>query len=183
MRAGPVGISRGLRVLRRERRRGGALLSTAEQGAAFVPDPRHIVAVTGIVRHEGRVLLVRTHRRAWEPPGGQVELGEDLPAALVREVEEESGCVVSVDRLVGVYSSTRLGPQVIFAFLCSYLGGEPRPSRETPEVGWYAPDEALRMVTHPAQLGRLRDALGFDGRIVYRAYRTTPYVVNEERVV
>lgn len=144
--------------------------------------PRHIVAAMGIVRDEqGRVLLVRTRRREWEPPGGQVEEGEDLLTALKREVEEESGCTVEVDRLVGVYANTGDLPQVIFAFLCTYLGGAPRPSDETPEVGWYSPDEAVRMVTHPAQLGRLRDALEFRGDITYRWYRTGPWTLYGER--
>jgi 8-oxo-dGTP pyrophosphatase MutT (NUDIX family) len=41
--------------------------------------PKHIVAVMGIVRNsEGQILLVRTPRRGWEPPGGQVENGEDV---------------------------------------------------------------------------------------------------------
>ena len=53
----------------------------------------------------GRLLLVRGERRGWEPPGDQVELGEDLPAALRREVREESGCEIEVGRLVGVYSN------------------------------------------------------------------------------
>lgn len=144
--------------------------------------PRHIVAAMGVVRNAaGEVLLVRTRRRGWEPPGGQVEVGEDIVAALVREVEEESGCAVAVDRLVGVYSNTGTLNQVIFAFLCTHLGGDPRPSAETPEVGWYAPEETLRLVTHPAQLGKLRDALAFDGRIVYRVYRTNPWTLYSER--
>jgi 8-oxo-dGTP diphosphatase len=138
----------------------------------------------GVVRDgEGRVLLVRTHRRDWEPPGGQVELGEDLVSALKREVEEESACRVEVGRLVGVYSNTGERPQVIFAFLCAYVGGDPRPSEETPEVGWFSPEDALRLVTHPAQLGRLRDALAFSGELIYRWYRTHPYELYGERSI
>jgi ADP-ribose pyrophosphatase YjhB (NUDIX family) len=61
-------------------------------------DPRHIVGVAGVVRDDtGRVLLVRTGRRGWEQPGGQVELGEDLKTALQREIREaewlEVACV------------------------------------------------------------------------------------------
>jgi ADP-ribose pyrophosphatase YjhB (NUDIX family) len=50
--------------------------------------PRHIVAVSGLFfNREGGVLLVKTERRGWECPGGQVELGEDLIAALIeREI-------------------------------------------------------------------------------------------------
>src|SRR4051812_22410405 len=51
-----------------------------------VSDPQHIVAVAGLFYDEqGRVLLVKTERRGWECPGGQVECGEDLVEASVRE--------------------------------------------------------------------------------------------------
>jgi 8-oxo-dGTP diphosphatase len=43
--------------------------------------PPHVAAVTGIVTDGlNCVLLINGHRRGWEPPGGQVELGEDLVA-------------------------------------------------------------------------------------------------------
>lgn len=68
--------------------------------------PRHIVAVTGIVTDPtDRVLLVKGDRRGWEPPGGQVELGEDLISALKREVREESNCEVEVGGLLSVNSN------------------------------------------------------------------------------
>lgn len=137
--------------------------------------PRHIVAVTGVVRNdEGRVLLVRTRRGYWEPPGGQVELGEDLPTALEREFREESGCSVEIDALVGVYSNVGTPEQVIFCYLCSHTGGEPRAGGECVDAGWFEPEEALRLVEHPASRGRLRDALERPPHIVYRAYRTRP---------
>lgn len=144
--------------------------------------PRHIVAVMGLVRDAaGRVLLVKTARRGWEPPGGQVELGEDLLAALRRETLEESGCDVAVGRLVGVYSNTGAPEKVMFTFLCAYRSGEPTPSAETSEVGWFAPEEARRLVTFPAQRDKLRDALAAceapGAGVFYRVYRTNPYVV------
>ena len=68
--------------------------------------PRHIVAVSGLFRSDaGQILLVKTPRRGWELPGGQVEQGEDLIQALIREAREESGCEVQVERLVGVYTN------------------------------------------------------------------------------
>ncbi len=137
--------------------------------------PRHIVAAMGVARDdEGRVLLVRTQRGYWEPPGGQVELGEDLPEALEREFREESGCSVEIDRLVGVYSNVGTPEQVIFCFLCTVTGGELRGAGECVDAGWFEPEEALRLVEHPASRGRLRDALDGLPHVVYRAYRTRP---------
>jgi 8-oxo-dGTP diphosphatase len=138
--------------------------------------PRHIVAVMGLVADgAGRILLVRGERRGWEPPGGQVERGEDLVGALRREVAEESGCQVEVGRLVGVYSNTGPLGIVMFTFLCEHVGGEPRAGHECLDAGWFTREDALRLVTHPAQAAKLRDALAAEtGSVTYRAYRTTP---------
>lgn len=143
--------------------------------------PRHIVAVMGLVRDAANcILLVKTQRRGWEPPGGQVELGEDLLAALRREILEESGCEVEVGRLIGVYSNTGAPEKVMLTFLCAHRSGEPTPSAETSEAGWFTEDEALRLVTFPPQRDKLRDALAAQsdgGRVRYRVYHTKPYVV------
>jgi len=62
--------------------------------------PTHIVAVGGLIsNNEGNILLVKSPRRGWKFPGGQVEVGEDLMTALKREVEEESGFIVDVKQL------------------------------------------------------------------------------------
>ena len=136
-------------------------------------DPRHIVGVSVVVRDdEGRVLLVRTPRRGWEPPGGQVELGEDLQTALKREIREESGCEVEVGKLVGVYSN--VGSHIVMVtFLCAWRVGEPCGGNECLEARWSGPEEALGLVIHPANRAKLRDALG-DAGVVYRAYRFRP---------
>ena len=144
--------------------------------------PRHIVAVMGLVRAAaGSILLVRTHLRGWEPPGGQVEQGEDLVSALEREILEESGCAVRVGRLVGVYSNIAAPEKLMLTFLCEHLNGEPTPSAETPEVGWFPVEEATRRVTNPSQAIKLRDALAGAPGIVYRAYRTRPFALLREQ--
>jgi 8-oxo-dGTP diphosphatase len=144
--------------------------------------PRHIVAAAAAVFDDaGRVLLVRSGWRGWELPGGQVEQGEALLTGLAREVREESGCRFTVGRLLGVYSN--VGPPYIVQFLFrgTYAGGDLTPSVETPEVGWFFPDEARSMITRPSTLGRLADALADAPGVVYRAYRLRPYVLVDER--
>lgn len=130
-----------------------------------------------VTNPDGRILLVKTGRRGWEPPGGQVELGEDLIAALEREILEESRCVVRVGRLLGVYSNVGGLGIVMFTFLCSHVSGEPCGGDECTEAGWFTCAEVLRLVTHPAQAPKLREALaaldsGNAGGVVYRVYRT-----------
>jgi len=137
----------------------------------------------GVVSNsDGELLLVRTPRRGWEPPGGQVEQGETLIAALCREVREESGCEVEVLKLVGMYSNTGDPPKILLTFLCRHVGGEPCGGDECLEARWFAVPEALEAVANPAQAAKLRDALGHphvEGT-PYRAYNNRPYVVEHE---
>ncbi len=145
---------------------------------------RHIVAVSGLVSDPltGKVLLIRSPRRGWEFPGGQVEEGESLTEALVREVQEETGVTVEVTELVGIYSNTR-SHIVMFGFLCEWLNGELTTSPESLEVAWVERGKALERITNPAIHDRLRDMLDFHGTVVYRAYVRTQeiYLVQEER--
>jgi len=152
-------------------------------------DPKHIVAAAALVTDaSGRVLMIRGPRRGWEFPGGQVEEGEDIVSGLKREVLEETGIAISVDRLAGVYSnlSSRI---VMFDFICEYADGEPRLSSESLAVQRVDRSEAASRVSHPAIRERLLSMLRFDGRVLYRAYtlsrvgETIDYAVESERFV
>ncbi len=144
--------------------------------------PRHIVCVSGLfTNREGKVLLVKTPRRGWETPGGQVELGESLLEALVREVREESTCEVSVERLVSVCSNVAQPEMVIFMFTGAHVSGVPRASDETIDAGWFDVEQALACVTAPGPAARLRDALDPASRPLYRVYSHAPFAVRLEQ--
>ena len=154
-----------------------------------VAAPKHIVAVAGLVQDvSGRVLMIRSSRGDWEFPGGQVELGEDLMTALQREVREETGITVTAGKLVGVYSNVQ-SHIVMFDFLCAYVSGVPAPSAESLSVEWVERDQVLPRIIRPVIRDRMRDMLGFNGNVVYRAYSFdadkvyTEYTVHEERTV
>lgn len=151
--------------------------------------PRHIVAVAALVRDEqNRVLMIRSPRRDWEFPGGQVEEGENLIEALQREVLEETGIVVSVGALAGVYSNVKTHI-VMLDFLCEPVSGELKCSAESLEVAWVEPNEALSRIQRLVIRDRMKDMLEFNGQVVYRAYSfdsgqvTAPYTIHEKRFV
>lgn len=144
--------------------------------------PRHTVAVVALVTNaEGRVLLVEGGRHGWELPGGQVEEGESLLDALAREVREETGVEVAVERLAAVYSNTTPPSRLVLAFLCRATGGAPTPSEETRAVEWVERDAVLGRLTRPATVDRARELLAFDGSVIYRAYAGEPYRAGDAR--
>lgn len=147
--------------------------------------PTHIVAAGGFVEDsEGNILLVKTRDGGWVYPGGQVEVGENLLDALVREIKEESGIDTTVSYLVGVYSNTGVfkwydgvtdvPTQVGFDFVCKPIGGELTVSEETTESRWVAKDKVLDFIEHPAIRTRYQAYLDFNGEVVYKEYVNTP---------
>jgi ADP-ribose pyrophosphatase YjhB (NUDIX family) len=71
--------------------------------------------VTGIVIEDGQLLLLNQDTpgtgRSWSLPGGKLEDGETLAAALVREMKEETGLDVEPGRLL--YVCDHLQAQVV----------------------------------------------------------------------
>jgi len=147
--------------------------------------PTHIVAAAGYVEDaNGNLLLVKTHHRGWDTPGGQIENGENLEEGLLREILEESGITATVRCLVGVYSNvgqhlgydgvTHTPTKVVFDFICDYVSGEPTPSDETGEVKWVPKAEILAYITHPVLRFRFEKVLNFAGKINYSSYLSKP---------
>jgi len=100
-----------------------------------------IAIAQAVIRREGRVLLaVRRDLRGWELPGGHLQPGESPEAALLREIREETGHEVAIERHVGQYARTGFRPHMVSLFVCRITGGELRPSYETPVLRWFEID-------------------------------------------
>jgi len=122
--------------------------------------PRHSVSVAGIVVNDaGQVLVIRRRDNGhWEPPGGVLELGEQFEEGVRREVLEETGVTVHVDRLTGVYKNLRAGV-VALVFRCTPLGTADADSAEAIAVHWADPTEMADLMD-PAYAIRVTDAFG-----------------------
>ena len=88
------------------------------------------LTVDGVLVEHGAVLLIQRRNPPFAGhyalPGGFVDYGERVEAAVVREVQEETGLVVAVDRLLGVYSDPARDPRghtVSITYLVRRLGG------------------------------------------------------------
>lgn len=133
--------------------------------------------VQAVIRSERGVLLtVRSDLRGFELPGGNLRPGEDEPSALRREVREETGLHVEVERLSGEYIRTGFRPHTARVYRCRPRGGHLRPSRETPVVRWFAPD-ALPDTLFPWYRAPVADALAARPDPVRRHEHQGPGVV------
>ncbi|MFV8232578.1 NUDIX hydrolase [Mycolicibacterium peregrinum] len=122
--------------------------------------PKHSVSVAGIVvRDDDRVLVIkRDDNGHWEAPGGVLELEESFEAGVRREVLEETGLEVTVERLTGVYKNLTHGI-VALVYRCRPVGGEPHATEEAREIRWMTMEEVQSAMV-PAFGVRVLDAFG-----------------------
>jgi ADP-ribose pyrophosphatase YjhB (NUDIX family) len=120
------------------------------------------VGVRALVVRNNTVLLVR-HRAGQEPwslPGGGVARYERLAEAARREVLEETGVTVRIERLLGMYDSFHDGvSNYIAVFICAPLG-DPHPPRslEIAEARFF-PMDAPPSGLDPGSRRRITDYL------------------------
>jgi ADP-ribose pyrophosphatase YjhB (NUDIX family) len=115
-----------------------------------------------------KVLLTRrTDNGRWCVPGGMMEAGESVTEACEREVWEETGLRVRVNRLIGVYSTPHRITEytdgnrfhfVTLAFECAVVEGELALSNETTEAGYYSLAEIETMDVMEPHIERVLDA-------------------------
>jgi A/G-specific adenine glycosylase len=110
------------------------------------PAVPHYIVTAAVIRREGRLLIARRPPNGllgglWEFPGGKQEDGEDLPASLRREIQEELGVDIAVGDPLGVYGHAYTHFRVtLHAFACVLLSGEPQPLHAS-DLRWVIPEE------------------------------------------
>ena len=113
-----------------------------ECGHVVFYDPK--VAATCIVERDAKVLMIKRGIQPglglWSIPGGYVDRGEVVEEAAIRELLEETGLVVEVDRLVGLFSE-RDHPVIVAAFVGRQVGGTLAAGPEALDVGFFSLDE------------------------------------------
>ena len=119
-----------------------------------------VIAVALIRNSKGEVLvqkridpLVPEADGKWEFPGGVVEFGETPEQAAIRECKEETGCAITIIRVLPL-CHTKMWQRTdgvalqafVWFFEARYVAGEPKPlDKKVSEVKWCSKEEALRL--------------------------------------
>src|SRR6266567_629367 len=138
------------------------------------PDANPLVVGSSaiVVDDENRIILQRRSDSGnWALPGGAMDIGESLADSAIREVKEETGFDVQIERIVGVYSD----PGHVFAYddgevrqefsiclACTIKGGSLQVSSESTAVDLFAFEDVADMQMHESIRIRIRDYL--DGK-------------------
>jgi ADP-ribose pyrophosphatase YjhB (NUDIX family) len=101
-----------------------------------------------VVDMDGKIVLGRRNHEpkmgCWSFPSGFVDAGEVVEEAASREVEEETGLKVRIDRLLGVFSDA--GNRTVFvAYAGKVVGGRMEAGEECIEVRAFDPAELPEM--------------------------------------
>lgn len=122
-----------------------------------------------VVNSEGHVLLQqRRDSGNWALPGGTMDIGETLAQSILREVREETGFDVEIQRIVGIYSD----PGHVFSYddgevrqefnicvACTITGGSLQVSEESTAVDFFAFEDTAGISIHDSVRIRIRDYL------------------------
>jgi ADP-ribose pyrophosphatase YjhB (NUDIX family) len=121
-------------------------------------DPK--VAVGAVIAGAGGILLTRRAmdpgRGRWGLPAGYMEWDERAEDAAVREVREETGLEVRLERLVGVYSHPDRGVLLVI-YAATLVGGTLRADPEECEAVGFFPPEHLPELAFPSTHDILAD--------------------------
>ena len=125
-----------------------------------------------IIEVEGGIVLIERKNppHGWAIPGGFVDYGETVEVAAVREAREETGLVVQLTGLLGVYSDPSRDPRshTISTVFVASAAGRPVADDDAADAGVFTEDT-------------LPEDIAFDHREILRDYFSTRYPVPSTR--
>lgn len=113
----------------------------------------------GVEKGKEIALVHRAEYDDWSLPKGKVEDGETWVAAALREVEEETGCSVSLGEFAGCSCYSVKGRAKVVLFWHMILDRETvfEPNKETDELIWLSAVEAARKLDYDSERALLTE--------------------------
>lgn len=127
---------------------------------------KQITVFSGVVLKDGKVLLVQRDEKEcpeahlkWEFPGGKVDFGETPQESIVREIYEETGVKVKINRMLPFtqtsYWKYSWGKQqtLCFIYLCDFINQEKvKGDHHVKDVVWVELNRVKKLSTLPRTL-------------------------------
>jgi len=103
---------------------------------------------SAVIVKDGKMLLgkraIEPSMGKWNVPGGFLNLGEDPRDCAKRETREETGLVVEIGEIIGIFMDT-YGPgkdsTLNIAYLATVVGGKEKTDDDLSELKWFSPNE------------------------------------------
>ncbi len=108
----------------------------------FYNNPATAVVIL-LINNEGKILLGKRKNEPkkdyWDNPGGFVDVGESAEETVVREMREETGLNISIEKYLGsIPDIYGIGPTLNLVYTVKSQGGEPQPHDDVVELKWFA---------------------------------------------
>ena len=119
---------------------------------------------------ENKILLVQENNGTWALPGGWCDVNVSVAENAIKEVKEEAGLDVTVEKLIAVQDRAKhnlplyaYGVCKIFV-LCKVLGGDFEPNIETLGFGYFVEDNLPNLANEKNNIDQIK--------MCFEAYRT-----------
>lgn len=114
-----------------------------------------VIAIKGLIIHQGKALILQRADHddvgagTWECVGGKLEFGEDIEGSLIREVKEEAGIDISIEKLLyaTTFTTDPTRQVVVLKYLCSSQTDSVILSDEHKDFRWVSKDEAKQLLS------------------------------------
>lgn len=120
-----------------------------------------LVGTTGIIFNDKKEILLLKHtyrQHQWSLPGGYMKATEHPTEGLEREIEEESGLIVSIDQEIKIRADREVA-RLDIAYIGKFMGGQFKASSEVSEAGFFSfenlpilPKSQLQMISEAMQI-------------------------------
>lgn len=112
-----------------------------KQGKMAFMSPKSVAGIIFSSDRTSVLLILRRDVPVWVLPGGGIEEAESPQLAVTREILEETGFTVKVDRLVGDYLPVNRLAKHTHLYECKIVSGEAKISDETRGVRFFSLDQ------------------------------------------